>query len=287
MGALVGDAIEGLGIELHRETKVEGFDTDAGGHVRAVVTSNGTIAADVVVLGIGVQPNVALARDAGIASDRAAGSPPTDAWRPARRACGRPATASRRFIASRVGRSRSRSAPTRTSRDASSASTRPAAYAAFPGVIGTAVTKVCAYEIGRTGCSEHEAREAGFEYVTAKIESTSRAGYYPGAKPITVKVLAERRTGRLLGAQIIGREGAAKRIDVMATAIWNEMTADDFSQLDLGYAPPFSPDVGPDAHRGPQGRRRRPRRLTARVDMCGLSGGLFRSLRRGRSRTSS
>ena len=66
-------------------------------------------------------------------------------------------------------------------------------------------------------------------------------GYYPGAAPITVKVVAEAGTGRLLGAQVIGREGAAKRIDVLAVAIWNEMTAADFSQLDLGYAPPFSP----------------------------------------------
>jgi NADPH-dependent 2,4-dienoyl-CoA reductase/sulfur reductase-like enzyme len=77
--------------------------------------------------------------------------------------------------------------------------------------------------------------------VTATIESTNRASYYPGAALITVKVVAEAGTGRLLGAQVIGREGAAKRIDVLAVAIWNEMTAAEFSQLDLGYAPPFSP----------------------------------------------
>jgi NADPH-dependent 2,4-dienoyl-CoA reductase/sulfur reductase-like enzyme len=81
----------------------------------------------------------------------------------------------------------------------------------------------------------------GFDFVSATIESTTRAGYYPGAQPIVVKVLAERRTGRLLGAQIIGREGAAKRIDVLATAIWAEMSVDEVMQLDLGYAPPFSP----------------------------------------------
>ena len=77
--------------------------------------------------------------------------------------------------------------------------------------------------------------------MTATIESTTRAGYFPGSSPITVKVLAEQRTGRILGAQVIGREGAAKRIDVMAAAIWNEMTVDEFAQLDLAYSPPFSP----------------------------------------------
>jgi NADPH-dependent 2,4-dienoyl-CoA reductase/sulfur reductase-like enzyme len=108
-------------------------------------------------------------------------------------------------------------------------------------VIGTAVTKLCEFEVARTGLTEREARAAGFTAVAARIEATTRAGYYPGAGAITVKVVAESPGGRLLGAQVIGREGAAKRIDVLATAIWNEMTADDFVSVDLGYAPPFSP----------------------------------------------
>jgi NADPH-dependent 2,4-dienoyl-CoA reductase/sulfur reductase-like enzyme len=111
----------------------------------------------------------------------------------------------------------------------------------FPGVVGTAITRVCAYEIGRTGLTEREAADAGFDAVGTRIESTTRAHYFRGAQPITVKVVAERSSGRLLGAQIIGREGAAKRIDVLATALWNEMTVDEIEQLDLGYAPPFSP----------------------------------------------
>jgi NADPH-dependent 2,4-dienoyl-CoA reductase/sulfur reductase-like enzyme len=113
--------------------------------------------------------------------------------------------------------------------------------ATFPGVVGTAVTKICDYEVARTGLNEREARDAGFEFTTSTIEATSRAGYYPDSRPITVKVVAERGTGRLLGAQIVGREGAAKRIDVLATAIWNDMTVEEILQLDLGYAPPFSP----------------------------------------------
>ncbi len=73
------------------------------------------------------------------------------------------------------------------------------------------------------------------------MESTRRAGYYPGASPLTVKVVAEKRSGALLGAQIVGRKGAAKRIDVFAAALWNDMTLDDLLNVDLSYAPPFAP----------------------------------------------
>jgi NADPH-dependent 2,4-dienoyl-CoA reductase/sulfur reductase-like enzyme len=107
--------------------------------------------------------------------------------------------------------------------------------------VGTAVVKVCAYEIGRTGLTEREATDAGIEYVTATIEASTHATYLPDALPITVKVLAERGSAVLLGAQIIGREGAGKRVDVFATAIWSGMSVDEFQQLDLGYAPPLSP----------------------------------------------
>ena len=75
----------------------------------------------------------------------------------------------------------------------------------------------------------------------ATIESTTRAGYYPGTAPIRVKLLAERRSGRLLGAQIVGEEGAAKRIDVLATALTARFTVETLLGLDLSYAPPFAP----------------------------------------------
>ena len=114
-------------------------------------------------------------------------------------------------------------------------------YAAFPGVLGTAVTKVCSVEIGRTGLSGREADRHGFAYVEAAVDGESRAGYLPERKPITLKALAEVGSGRLLGAQIVGREGAAKRIDVLATAIQAGMAADEVVELDLGYAPPFGP----------------------------------------------
>ncbi|WP_348537422.1 hypothetical protein [Nocardia cyriacigeorgica] len=114
-------------------------------------------------------------------------------------------------------------------------------YATFPGVVGTAVSKVCDLEVARTGLREKDAQAIGLQYVSVTIESTSRSGYFPGADPMTVKMLAERRTGRLLGVQIVGREGAGKRVDIAAVALTAGLTVEQMTMLDLGYAPPFSP----------------------------------------------
>ena len=108
-------------------------------------------------------------------------------------------------------------------------------------MIGTAITQVCDVEVARTGLSSAEADAAGYAYVTAVVDSTTKAGYMPGAAPVRVKMLAERRSGRLLGAQLVGKQGSAKRIDALAIAVWNEMSVDEVLGLDLSYAPPFSP----------------------------------------------
>ena len=241
MGALVADAIRSLGIELITDTRVESFEVDTDGRVRAVVTGDQTIACNLVVLGLGVAPSTELARDAGvrigpsggIATDARMATSVAGVWAAGdcveshHRISNRPVTIALGTHANKQGRVIGINV---TGGDAR-----------FAGVIGTAVTKICAHEVARTGLNEQEAVDAGFDFATATIESTTRAGYYPGASPITVKVVVERASGRLLGAQIVGREGAAKRIDVLATAIWNEMTVDEIQQLDLGYAPPFSP----------------------------------------------
>jgi NADPH-dependent 2,4-dienoyl-CoA reductase/sulfur reductase-like enzyme len=241
MGSLVADAIRGLGIELHLGVAVEGFDTSADGRVTAVRTSDGVFRADLVVLGLGVRSASELAAAAGIGVGETGGIV-TDArmatsgegiWAAGdcvevfHRVSRRPAAIALGTHANKQGRVVGVNAT--------------GGSLTFPGVVGTAVTKLCEYEVARTGLTEREARDAEFSTVAAVIESTTRAGYYPGTAPIKVKIVAEDGTGRLLGAQVIGREGAAKRIDVLAVAIWNEMTADEFAQLDLGYAPPFSP----------------------------------------------
>ncbi|MFP1664927.1 FAD-dependent oxidoreductase [Streptomyces cavourensis] len=242
MGELVHEAMDGLGITTVNGAAVTAILTGPDGRVSEVATEERTYPADVVVLGIGVEPEAELARAAGLAvgpdggiltdlAMRAVGH--ENIWaggdcvevldlvagRTRHIALGTHANKHGQVIGSNVG----------------------GGYGTFPGVVGTAVSKVCDLEIARTGLREKDARAVGLRYVTATIESTQRAGYYPGAKPMTVKMIAEHRTGRLLGVQIVGREGSAKRVDVAAVALTAGMTVEQMTALDLGYAPPFSP----------------------------------------------
>jgi pyruvate/2-oxoglutarate dehydrogenase complex dihydrolipoamide dehydrogenase (E3) component len=206
------------------------------------VTSTGRrLPADLVVLGLGVRPNVALAQAAGIPLGGSGGIAVDARMRtavPGVWAAGDCVESVHRLSGQRVVVALGTHA---NKQGRVVGINLGGGYATFPGVIGTAVTKVCDLEVARTGLSEAEATAAGYCYVTASVDSTTRAGYFPGAKPIRVKLTAEKRSGRLLGAQIAGREGAAKRIDVLATAIWNEMSVDEVLGLDLSYAPPFAP----------------------------------------------
>ena len=241
IGELIAQAVRNLGIDLVLGDAAVRIATEGGRGVGVETAAGRKLPADLVVLGLGVRPNVALARAAGIplgpsggiAVDRRMHTRVPGVWaagdcvesvhrtsaQPVVVALGTHANKQGRVVGINIG----------------------GGYAEFAGVIGTAVTKVCTVEVARTGLSEAEATAAGFEFVVASIDSTTRAGYFPGAKPIRVKMIAERRRGRLLGAQIVGEEGAAKRIDVLATAIWNQMTVDDILGLDLSYAPPFAP----------------------------------------------
>ncbi|MET7303855.1 FAD-dependent oxidoreductase [Embleya sp. NPDC005575] len=240
MGALVQEAMEGMGIEVVTETEAREIEL-VDGRASAVLTADGRFPADIVVLGLGVRPATELAREAGLPLG-AAGGLHTDLrmrvtadgiWaggdcvevlnlvsgRRQHIALGTHANKHGRVIGTNIGGD----------------------YATFPGVVGTAVSKVCDLEIGRTGLREKDAAAAGYEFVSATIASTGRAGYYPGARSMKVKMIAERLTGRLLGVQIVGRDGAAKRIDTAAVALTHRMTVEEMTSLDLGYAPPFSP----------------------------------------------
>ncbi|HEX6446958.1 MAG TPA: FAD-dependent oxidoreductase [Streptosporangiales bacterium] len=114
----------------------------------------------------------------------------------------------------------------------------------FAGIVGTAVVKVFDLEVARTGLGLDEARAAGFDAVATDVDSRSRAKYYPGTTPVHVRVVHS-PGGRLLGAQLVGREGAAKRVDVFAAALHARMSVDDVAALDLSYAPPFAPVYDP------------------------------------------
>ena len=109
------------------------------------------------------------------------------------------------------------------------------------GIAGTAVFKVFTLQVARTGLSLEEARRCGFSAEEVIIKSSSRAHNHPGAQPIWVQVVGEKERGRLLGAQLVGCESAAHRINAAAVALHNRMTVADFIQTDLAYAPPFGP----------------------------------------------
>ncbi|MFJ4713994.1 FAD-dependent oxidoreductase [Streptomyces sp. NPDC088785] len=245
MGRLVHEAMAGLGITLVNDAEVTGIRTGDDGRARAVVTRDAEFPADVVVLGLGVRPETGLARAAGLPLGEHGGLLTDMAMRVRGPAAGGVVWAGGDCVevldlVSR--RERHIALGTHANKHGQIIGANVGGgYATFPGVVGTAVSKVCALEIARTGLREKDARRAGLDHVTVTIESTSRAGYYPGAAPMTVKMLAERRTGRLLGVQIVGREGAAKRVDVAAVALTAGMTVEEMTTLDLGYAPPFSP----------------------------------------------
>jgi NADPH-dependent 2,4-dienoyl-CoA reductase/sulfur reductase-like enzyme len=111
----------------------------------------------------------------------------------------------------------------------------------FKGVVGTAVTKICNLEVARTGLSLMEAKRLGFQASTATITANSRDSAYPGSQPITITLILDKTSSRLLGAEMVGKEGVAKRIDIFATALHNQMTVQSIAELDLSYAPPFAP----------------------------------------------
>ncbi|MFJ8079999.1 FAD-dependent oxidoreductase [Streptomyces sp. NPDC096205] len=242
MGRLVHKAMEGMGITMVDDAEVTAIRTGPDGRVRAVATADGEYAADVVVLGIGVRPETSLARAAGLPLGTHGGLLTDLAMRVRGHEniwAGGDCVEVLDLVS---GRERHIALGTHANKHGQVIGTNVGGgYATFPGVVGTAVSKVCDLEIARTGLREKDALRAGLQYETVTIESTSRAGYYPGASPMTVKMLAERRTGRLLGVQIVGREGAGKRVDIAAVALTAGMTVDQMTALDLGYAPPFSP----------------------------------------------
>jgi NADPH-dependent 2,4-dienoyl-CoA reductase/sulfur reductase-like enzyme len=242
MGRMVHEAMTGMGIEVRTNARFEAIDCGTDGRVRAVVTNVGTFDADLVVLGTGVEPETTLAAGAGLPLGRWGGLV-TDLQMRVFDAEGVWAAGDCVESLDLVSGNRVHVAlGTHANKQGRVLGTNlGGAYATFPGVVGTAVSKVCSLEIARTGLLEKDCRAVGFQYLTVTVASTTRAGYYPGAEPITVKLLAERRTGRLLGGQIVGRAGAAKRIDTLAVALWNRMGVEELSMLDLGYAPPFSP----------------------------------------------
>jgi NADPH-dependent 2,4-dienoyl-CoA reductase/sulfur reductase-like enzyme len=244
MGELVHDAMCGMGMEVVTGATVTAVETGEPGdsRARAVTTEEATYPADVVVLGLGVVPETSLAREAGLPLGESGGLLTDLAMRVRGHEHIWAGGDCAEVLDLVSGRTRHIALGTHANKHGQVIGANiGGGYATFPGVVGTAVSKVCDLEIARTGLLEAQARAAGLQFVTVTAEATSRAGYFPGSRPMRVKMLAERRTGRLLGTQIVGREGAGKRVDIAAVALTAGMTVGQMTYLDLGYAPPFSP----------------------------------------------
>jgi len=113
--------------------------------------------------------------------------------------------------------------------------------AKFPGILTSSICKLFDYNIGMTGLSEREAKKMGYDVISCVCPAPDKPHFMPTSKPIIVKMIADKSTGKLLGVQVIGHGDVSKRVDVMAMALTNEMTAFELANVDLAYAPPFSP----------------------------------------------
>jgi NADPH-dependent 2,4-dienoyl-CoA reductase/sulfur reductase-like enzyme len=234
MGALVADAMTAYGIDLRLGVTVSGFEPGT------VLSTEGPVPADLVVLGLGVGPESRLAREAGLVlgvNDAIRVDPRQETSHPGVWAAGDCCESTHlvtrqpvHFALGTYANKQSRVAGINIG----------GGDATFPGVLGSALTRVCETEIGRTGLNEAEAEEAGLDHVSARIEATTASRYFPTAAPMTVKLVVERGTGRLVGAQIVGGPQSAKRIDTCAAAITAGMDVQQVLDLDLVYAPPFS-----------------------------------------------
>ncbi len=249
MSLLLEKYLRESGITLGLGCRVSRIIDDGSGRASVVETANGDrFDADMVVVAIGVRPNVRLAKDAGlkigvtgaIAVDEYLRTSDPDIFaggdcvenidlvtgRKVYLPLGSTANKHGRVIGDNVTGGETR----------------------FPGVTLTAVFKVLDFNVGKTGLSEREARELGFDAVTATAPRTDCSDYYPKNKPFIVKLIADRRSQKLLGCQALGTGEVVKRIDVVSTCLRFGAAINDLADLDLGYAPPYSTAIDAVAH---------------------------------------
>jgi len=240
MAALIDSELRRQGIGLHLGDGISRFEPMPG-HLRCHLGSGRALDADIVILAIGVRPDSDLARAARLELGPR-GHIVVDGFQrtsdPDIYAAGDAVETADRVIPGRATVPMGGPA-NRQGRVAADHIFLPKAARPYPGSLGTGIVRVFETVAGLTGWSEKRLRAAGHPYQTVTVNDSHHAGYYPGARPMTLKILWEPDTGRLLGAQVSGFEGIDKRLDVLATAITAGMTVEDLCHLELAYAPPF------------------------------------------------
>jgi len=234
-----------LATHLEQQVRRDGFDLRTGAEAKAftaktVELANGeAIAADLILLSVGVRAEVELAKAAGLEIG-ATGGVKTNAHMessdPDIYAVGDAAETTHRLTGMRT---RIPLAGPANRQGRVAGANAAGAHMMYPGALGTSIVRVLHMTAGFTGLNSAQAAKAGFSFFSSLTRDHNHASYYPGAKPVLIKVIAEEGTGRLLGAQVLGEEGIDKRIDVLATAIAGKMTVFDLENLDLAYSPPF------------------------------------------------
>jgi NADH oxidase (H2O2-forming) len=238
MARLVQKHLEEKGINIITGRGVDEILGDD--HVTGVSVAGEEIQADLVIVATGVRPNVQLARDAGIEIGETRGIKTNMRMETSVKdvyAAGDCAESvnmiTKRPTLSQLG--------TTAVRQGKVAGINAAGgYAVFLGCLGSAVTKLLDLEIGATGLTEFVAGRAGIETVVGAITSKTRADYYPGGKPIRVKIMVEKDTERIIGGQIIGGEAVTQRINALSFAIQKQMTVRELAKADTCYAPPVN-----------------------------------------------
>lgn len=248
MAVLLERHLEREGLDVRLGCRLERLEANEEGNVCRVVAGGEEIEADAVVLGTGVRPNVELAKAAGlalgptgaIAVDEYLQTSDPDIYAGGdcventhlvsgqKVCCPQGSTANKhgRVIGSNVVGGREK----------------------FAGVLGTVAVQVMEFNVGCTGLGEEQARRLGYDVVTALVPTVDCAHYFPTHAAITVKLVADAATRRLLGAQVAGPGEAVKRVDVAATALTLGATVDRLAEVDLGYAPPYATAIDPIAH---------------------------------------
>ncbi|MCL2343483.1 MAG: FAD-dependent oxidoreductase [Firmicutes bacterium] len=226
------------GVKLLLSEAVKQVTEDESG--LCVILGGGELYADMLIMAVGVRPESGLARDAGLALGARGGIVVDTAMRtsdPDIYAVG-DAVEITDFVTGQPGMIPLAGPANKQGRIA--ADNICGVHSKFRGAQGSAILKVFDMTVATTGINEKTAQKLGLDYDKVFLYSGSHAGYYPGAVNMSIKVLFEKSGGKILGAQIVGFEGADKRCDVFATAIRAGMTASDLAQLELCYAPPYS-----------------------------------------------
>ncbi|RMH04782.1 MAG: pyridine nucleotide-disulfide oxidoreductase [Nitrospirae bacterium] len=240
MAALVAMHLQEQGLKLVLGDGIRAFHTSNGMAREAELTSGRRVPCDLVILSIGVRPELNLAREAGLEIGKAGGIVVNERQQtsdPDIYAAGDAVETLHLVTGTRM---RIPLAGPANKQGRVAGANAAGGDLRFVGSLGTAIVESMGITAAKTGLSIREALAHGFEAFESVIHPLDHAEYYPGARPLHLKLIVEQGSGRLLGAQVIGEDGVDKRIDVLATALMARMTVTDLEQLDLAYAPQFS-----------------------------------------------